>query len=167
MPSMCSRPSSSIRWPRLFNSCKPNNFPGNSIPCRRAAVAFSVAAFCAVPFPSHCNPLWPSNASVKTRSPPALISILILPGPGREVSAVYFKLRVGDVKVDLDRLDRFDRGATTHCFSVTLDHFANRRWRAAASKQRDCNYDDRDYAHQIALPVYKHLRMTPPKVGFV
>jgi len=90
-----------------------------------------------------------------------------LAGPGREVSTVYFKLWIGDVKIELDRLDRFDRRATTHCFSVTLDHFVNRRWRAAASKQRDCNYDDRDYAHQIALPVYKHLRMTPPKVGFV
>jgi hypothetical protein len=31
-------------------------------------------------------------------------------------------------------LDRFDCGATTHCFSVTLDHFVNRRWRATASK---------------------------------
>src|SRR5438477_2600658 len=26
MPSMFSRPASSIRWPRLFNSCKPKNW---------------------------------------------------------------------------------------------------------------------------------------------
>jgi hypothetical protein len=31
-------------------------------------------------------------------------------------------------------LDRFDSGATTHGFGVTLDHFINRRWRPATSK---------------------------------
>jgi hypothetical protein len=66
-----------------------------------------------------------------------------LAGPGGEVIALHFKLRIGNVKIELYRLDRFDSGATTHCYGVTLDHFVNRCWRATASKQRDCNYDCR------------------------
>jgi hypothetical protein len=57
-----------------------------------------------------------------------------LAGTRREVSAVHFKLRIGDVKIELDRLDRFDSGATAHGFGVTLDHLVSRRRRAATSK---------------------------------
>src|SRR6267154_1212722 len=52
----------------------------------------------------------------------------------REVSAVHFKRQIGDVKIELDRLDRFDSGATAHGFGVTLNHFVSRHWRAATSK---------------------------------
>src|SRR5437879_3874375 len=52
----------------------------------------------------------------------------------REVSAVHFKLRIGDVKIELYRLDRFDSGPTAHGFGVTLDHFVSRRRRTAASE---------------------------------
>ena len=52
----------------------------------------------------------------------------------REVSAVHFKLGIGDVKIELDRLNRFDSSATTHGFGVTLDYFVKRRWRAATSE---------------------------------
>src|SRR6266513_1163800 len=101
---MFSRSPSSIRWPRPFNSCNPNNFPGSSTPCRSAAVAFS--------FPL------PSFPTVKRfREDVLTTSVNINPhlaGARREVSAVHFKLRIGDVKIDLDRLDRFDSGATTH-----------------------------------------------------
>jgi hypothetical protein len=79
-----------------------------------------------------------------------------LPRARREVSAVHFKLRIGDVKIELDRLDRFDSGATTHCFGVTLNHFVNRRWRAATSKRRGCEYGCPDQLHQTALPIHDY-----------
>src|SRR5947208_16371298 len=74
----------------------------------------------------------------------------------REVSAVHFKRRIGDVKIELDRLDRFDSGATTHCFGVTLNHFVNRGWRAATSKRRRCEYGCPDQFHQAALPIHDY-----------
>jgi len=79
-----------------------------------------------------------------------------LAGTRREVKPIRFKRRIGDVKIELDRLDRFDRGATAHCFSVTFDHFVNRGWRTSASKQRCCNYDCQDQVRQIALPTRDH-----------
>ena len=50
-----------------------------------------------------------------------------LAGACREVSAVHFKLGIGDVKIELDRLNRFDSSATAHGFGVTLDYFVKRR----------------------------------------
>lgn len=79
-----------------------------------------------------------------------------LAGPRRAIRPVYFKLRISDMKIELDRLDRFDGGGTAHCFGVTLDHLVDRGWQAAASKQRSCEYGYRDQAHQIALPIHDH-----------
>ena len=49
----------------------------------------------------------------------------------REVSAVHFRLGIGDVKIELDRLNRFDSSAPAHGFGVTLDYFVKRSRRAA------------------------------------
>src|SRR4029077_13832932 len=38
------------------------------------------------------------------------------------INAVHFKARIGNVKIDLYRVNRFDRGAATHRASVALDH---------------------------------------------
>src|SRR5205814_3723829 len=153
---MFSRSASSIRWPRAFNSCKPNNFPGSSTPCRSAAVAFSVRRLLRTSFPF---PLPPFLAVKGFREDVLATSLDInshLARARREVSAVHFKRRIGDVKIELDRLDRFDSGTTTHCFGVTLNHFVNRGWRAATSKRRRCEYGCPDQLHQAALPIHDY-----------
>src|SRR5438270_7328530 len=128
---MFSRSASSIRWPRAFNSCKPNNFSRklNSVPERCGRLFCCRLLRTSFPFPL------PPFLTVKPFREDVLApSVDINPHLARarrEVSAVLFKLRIGDVKIELNRLDRFDSSATAHGFGVTLDdHFVSRHRRA-------------------------------------